>query len=224
MQAHLVRKRLSRLTSYSVAVANGPTGNACRLGRPRPAKRACRSPRRPGRQWDVGVAQAEEALLVMIEGWTGEYGEVDEKGMLWLWFGVQLKNSLTRGVAVKLCCYWAMIFKNLSKHAGINNAHFMWYTLICHAHSATQVHIHPKCFDRFRGKKTASVSVFSLASGGGNASTAADNCSHSTITAVMISSYFFSGSFQFWAGCLQDGTSQLPWLNETRLRSRVSGI
>lgn len=52
--------------------------------------------------------------------------------------------------------------------------------------------------------ETARVSVFGMACGGESTSTAVDNCSRSPITAVMISSYFLSGSFNPWAGCLED--------------------
>lgn len=92
-------------------------------------------------------------------------------------------------------------------HAGVNYAYFMQYTLTYHAHSSAQVHLHLKCFDGFSDNKieeTARVSVFGMACGGESALTAVDNCSCSTITAVMISSYFLSGSFNPWAGCLED--------------------
>lgn len=42
-----------------------------------------------------------------------------------------------------------------------------------------------------------------------SASTAGDNCSCSTIIAVMFRSYFLSGSFHLCAGCLEDGASLL---------------
>lgn len=51
-----------------------------------------------------------------------------------------------------------------------------------------------------------------MACGGGIALAAGDNCSYSTITAVMISSYFLSGSFHRWAGCLEDGAALLDMI------------
>lgn len=72
--------------------------------------------------------------------------------------------------------------------------------------------LHLKCFDSFTDDKnaaTARVSVLGVACGGGSASTAGDNCSYSTTTAVTISSYFLSGSFHLWVGCLEDGASLL---------------
>lgn len=88
----------------------------------------------------------------------------------------------------------------------------MQYILICHVHSAALVHLHLKCFDSFSDYKnvaTARVSVLSVACGGGSASTAQDNWSYSTTTAVTVSSYFHSGSFHLWVGCLEDGVSLL---------------
>lgn len=56
---------------------------------------------------------------------------------------------------------------------------------------------------------TARASVLSVCCGGGSASTAGGNSSYSTVTAVINSSYFVSGSFHHWAGRLEGGVSLL---------------
>ncbi len=55
--------------------------------------------------------------------------------------------------------------------------------------------------------KCIKSSVLRVACGGGSASAAGD--SYSTTTAVMISSYFLSGSFHLSAGRLEGGASLL---------------